>query len=50
MLVCCFVVDYSCNADQFLCDTRKCIPQSALCDAQFDCKDLSDETNCCNYF
>lgn len=35
-----------CSSDEFTCDSGLCIALTRRCDKQFDCHDLSDETNC----
>lgn len=33
----------TCQPDKFRCADSKCIPVSLVCDANYDCKDQSDE-------
>lgn len=40
----------SCNHTQFPCQSGdQCVPLSAHCDNNYDCRDYSDEENCGNY-
>ena len=39
-----FLETRNCTAMEFKCsEGNKCIPQSAVCDGRYDCKDHSDE-------
>ena len=39
--------DFECEEDQFACETGRCIPNTFLCDGEYDCGpgDFSDEVN-----
>lgn len=47
----CFVlIVHECpQAGQFMCDNRRCINGSHVCDFNDDCGDNSDETGCCKF-
>ena len=42
----CSAVAIGCNATQFKCANRKCIPNGFVCDSKDDCGDASDEKYC----
>ena len=42
-LLCLFVGKRKCDADKFLCDNGRCIPNDWKCDFDDDCGDGSDE-------
>lgn len=39
-----------CPRGEFKCSSGVCINKIWLCDGDYDCDDMSDESNCCEYF
>lgn len=43
-------VSVTCNWNQFACrDRQQCVPKSAKCNNNYECRDYSDEDNCCEF-
>ncbi|CAL7944825.1 unnamed protein product [Xylocopa violacea] len=38
--------DVRCRKNEFRCGTGECLPETARCDGEFDCRDSSDERGC----
>ncbi|XP_060800111.1 membrane frizzled-related protein isoform X2 [Neoarius graeffei] len=36
----------SCSAEEFMCDSGRCLLPVSVCDSQLNCQDQTDETNC----
>lgn len=39
-----------CRQGEFTCDTGDCVMQHRRCDQRIDCRDGSDEKNCCKFY
>lgn len=44
--ICSCFIDETCRADEFTCNSGKCIQKRWRCDGDKDCEDHSDELNC----